>query len=131
MLHRPALSTQEISELVAEALPCRGRENLDASPADGVPVLLEARESCEDRAHMQGDRLDREGVILALDAPAPKNEQAKVLGVSRPSGNRLCANDALARGKVEIHAWTRSQPLRALQRQHVGWIRDDFGGPQS
>lgn len=113
MFQRLAVSLQEVGEVIANALPFRGREDFHASPAQGVPLLLKPGETGKDRAHMQDDCLGREGKILALDARAAENEQAKVLGISRLSWNRLCANDTLARCQMEIHLRMRSQPQRA------------------
>ena len=89
MFQRPVVSLQQRGGVDTQALPLRGREDFHSTPAQGVPLLLEPGEAREDRAHMQGKRLDREGVILAFDARAPKSEQAKVLGESRLPWNRL------------------------------------------
>lgn len=66
-------------------------------------------------------------MILALNARTSENEQAKVLGISRLFWNRLCANDTLARGEVDIHRRMRPQPQCALQRKNVRRVRHDFG----
>ena len=68
---------------------------------------------------MQGDRLDREGMVLALDARAPEGEQAKVPGIARLSWNSLCATRPFVLlpvlGLVGANALARSfvEPPRA------------------
>jgi len=71
MCQQPAVSPQQLGELLPEALPFGRRKYLHASPPQWVSLLLETGKACEDRPHMLGDRVNREGVIFALDARAP------------------------------------------------------------
>jgi hypothetical protein len=116
MFQRTVFGIEQMGKLVAKAASFGGRKDFHAPLAQRVSVLLKPDESREKRAHMQGQRVDREGVILTLDACASEGEQSEMLRISWLLRDRLRANNPVARREVNIRLRTRLQLLGTLER---------------
>ena len=107
------------------------REDVEAACAEPIAVQLESVERALHGRDVEYERLERERVVVPLAACARQHKDPEVRRVARLVGNRLRADDALARRQVNVLARRGAQALGALEREHVRRIGHDLGATQA
>ena len=91
------------------------------------PAAFQPVQRREMRRDVRCELRDDERLVLLLAPGAGEAKDAKVLGEPRLLRHRLGAHRPVTRGQPDDGAGVGAQPPRALERQHVRRIRDDFG----